>query len=72
MPAAIACRLAFDDIQELLFGDLGFAEQRQLQQFAFDHFLCDIDQRVQDVEILFFEGNCERLHIKPVAGKNRH
>ena len=42
----------------------------ELDQFAFDHFLRQVDQDVQDAEIAFFKRNLERLHIQPIARQN--
>jgi hypothetical protein len=41
-----------------------------LQEFAFDHFLGEIDEDIEDVEIALFEGNLERLHVEPIAGED--
>ena len=53
----------------LVHGD-GFAEALDLQQFAFDHRLREVDERVEDLEIALLHGDLEGLHVKPVAGEH--
>ena len=36
-------------------------------QFAFNHFLREIDEDVQNMKISFFQRNLEGLHVQPVA-----
>ena len=43
--------------------DLRFSEEGQLQQFALDHSLSDLDESVQNIEILFTERDGKGLHI---------
>ena len=57
-------------LQSVIFGDVDAADFFELNEFAFDHFLREVDQNVEDAEIAFFEGHLERLHVQPVAGEN--
>ena len=56
--------------QGIVFGDVDAADFFKLEEFAFDHFLGEIDQDVEDVEISFLKGDVEGLHVKPVAGED--
>jgi len=58
------------EFQGVIFGDVDAADLFELQEFAFDHFLGEIDEDVEDVEIAFLQGDMERLHVEPVAGEN--
>ena len=46
------------------------AQFLHLQQFAFDHLLGQIDQRIQDAEVALLHRDFEGLHVKPVAGQH--
>ena len=56
--------------QGVVFGNVDAANFFELEEFAFDHFLREIDQDVEDVEISFLQGDVERLHVEPVAGED--
>src|SRR6202030_2876235 len=56
--------------QGVFFGDVNTANFFELQEFAFDHFLREIYQDVEDVEIALLQGDVERLHVQPVAGED--
>ena len=64
-----AGRLAVNEL-EMFFQRDGFAEPLDLQQFAFDHGLGQIDERVEDVKIALLHGDLEGLHVEPVAGED--
>src|SRR5271166_1924338 len=61
--------LAIDELEVLVHRN-GFAQTLDLLQLAFDHFLCEINKRVEDVKIAFLYGDLKRLHVKPVAGEH--
>ena len=59
------------------FGGFGFVqinltETGELQEFAFDHVLREVNQNIENGEITFAQGHFERLHVEPVAGKDAH
>ena len=54
----------------VVFGDVDAADLFELEEFAFNHFLGEIDQDVEDVEIAFLQGDVEGLHVEPVAGED--
>jgi len=56
--------------QGVVFGDVDAADFFELEEFALDHFLREIDEDVEDVEIAFLQGDVERLHVEPVAGED--
>jgi len=58
------------ELQGVVFGDVDAADFFELEEFAFDHFLGEIDEDVEDVEIALLQGDVERLHVEPVAGEN--
>ena len=58
------------ELKRVFFGDVHAADLGELQQFAFDHFLREIDQDIENAEIALFERHLERLHVEPVAGEN--
>jgi hypothetical protein len=66
------CSFSLDDIEELLFGGIRFSQECQLQQLTLDHLLSDLNQRIEDLEVLFTERDGERLHIEPVSIEDRH
>src|SRR5262249_41216229 len=39
-------------------------------ELAFHHLLGEIDQLVENPEISLLDGNLERLHVEPIAGKD--
>jgi len=53
----------------VVLGDVDAADFFELNEFAFDHFLREVDQNIEDAEIAFFERHLERLHVQPVTGK---
>src|ERR1700722_13495826 len=57
-------------LQRVFFGNIHAADFRELQKFAFDHFLGQVDQDIEDAEISLFERHLKRLHVEPVAGEN--
>ena len=66
------CGFAFHNVEQLLFCDFGPPQVGQLQQLAFDHFLGDIDKRIQDIEVLLAQRERKRPHVEPIAGQDRH
>ena len=54
----------------IVFGNIHAADLGELDKFAFNHFLGEIDQNVQHAEITFFESYLEGLHVEPIAGQN--
>ena len=56
--------------QGVVFGDVDTSDFFELEEFAFDHFLGEIDQDIEDVEIAFLQGDVEGLHVEPVAGED--
>src|SRR5690349_9799771 len=46
------------------------AQLFHLQQLAFHHLLREFDQRIENFEVPFLDGNFESLHVKPVAGED--
>ena len=44
----------------------------ELQQFAFDHVLREVDQNIEDREIPLAQRHLERLHVEPVARQHAH
>src|SRR5271166_5345057 len=61
--------LAIDELEVLVHRN-GFAQTLDLLQLTFDHFLREINKRVEDVKIAFLYRDLERLHVKPVAGEH--
>ncbi len=57
-------------LQRVFFRDIDAADLLELQQFAFDHLLCEINENVEDVEITFLQGDLKGLHVEPVAGED--
>ena len=57
-------------LDSIFFRQIHAAEFGELDQFAFDHVLREIDQNVENAEIAFFECHLERLHVQPVAGQH--
>ena len=54
----------------MLFERDYLAELFHLQQFAFDHLLRELNERVKNPEVAFLYRDLERLHVKPVAGEH--
>ena len=54
----------------VVFGNIHAADLGELDEFAFDHFLGEIDKDVEDAEVAFFQSDLERLHVEPVSGQN--
>ncbi len=61
-----ARRLAEDQLEVLFDGD-DLSQPLDLQQFALDHGLGQIDQRVEHLEVSFLDRDFEGLHVEPVA-----
>src|SRR3974390_362989 len=61
--------LAVNQLKVFVDGD-GLTEAFNLQQFAFDHGLGQLNQGVEDVEIALLYSNLEGLHVEPVSGEN--
>jgi len=57
-------------LNRVVFGDIHATDLCELQEFAFDHFLGEVDEHVENSEIPFFQGHLKRLHVQPVAGQN--
>jgi hypothetical protein len=57
-------------LQRVLFGDIHATDFCELNQFAFDHFLSEVDEDVQDVKVAFLESDLKRLHVEPVASEH--
>src|SRR5208337_2994038 len=60
--------LAIDELEVLVHRD-GLAETVDLEQFALDHFLGEVDEGVEDVEVALLHRDLEGLHVEPVAGQ---
>ena len=58
------------EFEGVFFGDIHAANFGELDEFAFDHFLSEVDEDIEDVEIAFFESDLEGLHIEPIAGED--
>ena len=58
------------EFEGVFFGDVDAADFFELEEFAFDHFLGEIDEDVEDAEIAFLQGDVEGLHVEPVAGED--
>ena len=56
--------------ERVVFGHVHAADFFELDQFAFDHFLREIDQHIEDAEVALFESHLEGLHVEPVAGEH--
>ena len=54
-------------LQRIFFGNIHAADLVELNQFAFDHFLRQINQDIEHMEIAFFQRDLERLHVQPIA-----
>src|SRR5579863_7481692 len=65
-----ACGLVGRELERVFIRDVHAADLGELQQFAFDHFLREVDQDIEDSEIALFERHLERLHVEPIAGEN--
>src|SRR5215471_7249552 len=52
----------------ILFGYFDAADLGELDQFAFDHLLSQVDEHVQNTKIALLECHLEGLHVEPVAG----
>ncbi len=46
------------------------AELLDLEELALDHLLGERDEEVEDVEVAFFEGGREGLHVEPITGED--
>src|SRR5208337_3107022 len=60
---------AIDQV-EVLIERNQLAQLFHLQQFAFDHLLRQIDERVENAEIAFAHRDFESLHVQPIAGQH--
>ena len=58
------------EFERIVFGDVHAADFGELQEFAFDHLLREINEDIEYMEIALFKGDLERLHIEPIAGEN--
>ncbi len=65
-----AGRLAGGQIQHVLLAQIHPPQAGELQQFALNHVLGELDEDVQDAEIAFLEGHLERLHVEPIPGQD--
>ena len=57
-------------LEGVVLRDINAADLFELEEFAFDHFLGEIDEDVEDMEVTFLQRNLERLHVEPVAGED--
>jgi hypothetical protein len=62
--------LVSGQLDGIIFGNIHAADLGELDEFAFDHFLGEIDEDVEHAEIAFFESYLERLHVQPIARQN--
>src|SRR5581483_11302362 len=60
---------AEDQVEVFLEGNQ-FAEALHLEQFALDHLLSELDERVKDAEIALLDGDLESLHVEPISGEH--
>jgi hypothetical protein len=65
--AQAANRLAVDQFHVVSFCDRDLADAFELQQFALDHHLRQIDQQIQHREAALPHRHLKRLHVQPVA-----
>src|SRR5205814_7812815 len=56
--------------QSACFGYIDASDFSELNQFAFDHLLSQIDQNVEDAKIALLQSHLKRLHVQPVSGKH--
>src|SRR5256885_6194215 len=56
--------------QSVFFGYIDASDLSELNQFAFDHLLSQIDQNVEDAKIALLQSHLKRLHIQPVTRKH--
>src|SRR5690349_23875310 len=64
--------LARGEFERVLLAQIHATYARELEQFAFDHVLRDLDKEIEDAEIAFGERHLERLHVKPVSREDAH
>ncbi len=64
------CGFVSGQPESIFFRDIDAADFCELDQFAFDHFLSQVDQNVENPEIAFFQGHLKGLHVQPVAGED--
>ena len=64
-------RLAPDDVEVLVFGDVRVAVLGQLEQLAFDHPQRDVAQEAHDVERVVRQRQRHRLDVQVVAEQHR-
>src|SRR5580700_8630708 len=69
-PAEQARRLVRSELQGVFLGYIDAPNLRELQEFAFDHFLREVDQHVEDAEVAFLKSHLEGLHVEPVPCQN--
>src|SRR5262249_23804115 len=65
-----ACCFVRRKFQGIFFSHINTANLRELNQFAFDHLLGEINQDIENAEIALFERHLKRLHVQPIAGKH--
>ena len=70
-PAEQIRRLAADDVEMLVFGDVGVAVLRELIQLAFDHPQRHVAQQPDDLERVVRERQRHRLDVQVVAEEHR-
>src|SRR5262249_45093656 len=62
-----ARRLVRRQAQRIILGHVDAPDFFELKQLAFDHFLREIDENVEDAKIALFESHLKGLHVQPVA-----
>ena len=56
--------------QRVVFGHINAADFGKLDQFAFDHFLREVDKYVEDVKIALLQSDLKGLHVQPIASQD--
>src|SRR3982751_5269856 len=54
----------------VFFSAVDAADFVELDEFAFDHFLREVDEDIEDSEVALFQSHLEGQHVQPVAGEN--
>ena len=67
-----ARRLAIGEVDRFRLGEIDAPKARELQQFAFDHVLREVDQDIEHREIPLAQRHLKRLHVQPVAREHAH
>ena len=67
-----ARRLAIREVDRFRFGQIDAAKTSELQQFAFDHVLRQLNQNIENGKIPLAQRHFERLHVQPVAREHAH